>query len=473
MASSNPGNGGTVPDWMALDGENGAVTYLQLLPKKRGSLLPKNPFIISKTIKQHCGQIENAYSEQKGTSMVLKVRGKRQVTSLLSLTKLIDGTEIDIVQHESKNQVRGVVSCGRSLDCTDPELLDGMSDQGVVNVRRIIGKDRKPSATMILTFQGTELPKHVFFGFTRAPVKTYVPAPMQCFTCYKFGHTKARCQAKPICRICSKEHELVLDENQRTICNNATFCINCSGNHSPAMRTCPKYVEEQEITKIRSEQDVSFGEARKILNARQINTYATAVAGSTAAGSVVQQRISAAQAQESDVVTKLRQELVNTKKALDEANATKKELAEARKALAELAEARNALEELALLKKELAELKAATPTLASAPIPTIELTKQQKKALKKQEKQRQREEEKQAQGRTESQSPESKRLNLGQDNIPWMEKEIEAQHEKYHRAANENLLDENGLPMNEVRSSRSRSRNANGQSSQSRSRSPM
>ncbi|KAL1402726.1 hypothetical protein pipiens_019666, partial [Culex pipiens pipiens] len=223
MASSSHGDGMSPSNWW--NGEE-TVTYLQLLPKNRGSLLPKNPFIVSKSIQQHCGKIDNAYVEGKGTSMVLKVRGKRQVTALLKLTKLIDGTEIDILEHESKNQMRGVVSCGRSLDCTDEEILEGMKDQNVI------------------------------------------------------------------------------------------------------ARTCPKYIEEQEIAKIRQDQDVSFGEARRIFNAKHIQTYASTVNSESA----VQQRLANAQKEESETVKALRQELAATKKALAELSGTLKELAQAKNA---------------------------------------------------------------------------------------------------------------------------------------------
>lgn len=460
MASSSHGNGATVPNWMAIDGDDGSVTYLQLLPKKRGSLLPKNPFIVSKSIQQHCGNIDNAYTEGKGTSMVLKVRGKKQVTALLKLTKLIDGTEIEILEHEAKNQTRGVVSCGRSLDCTDDEILEGMKEQNVIGIRRLNGKERKPSATMILTFRGTVLPKHVFFGYTRASVKTYTPAPMQCFKCYKFGHTKARCEGKQVCRNCSEDHEISLDENNKTICSKSAQCVNCAGSHSPADRRCPKYIEEQEIAKIRSEQDVSFGEARKIHNARHLQTYANSLSGSS-----VQQRLAIAQNQEPDSVKALRQELAAAKKAIAELSSATRELTEARKALADFEK----------VKKELAELKKAQQTSDDEAKPT----KTNKKTLKKQKRQEERRENDATNPINKKQKPEETPIH-----IPYVEETPDTdktpdteKHNNYDSLKNQHLLDDNLQPLlperkqrrrNKEKDTRSRSRSRSLSRSQSR-----
>lgn len=434
------------------------MTYLQLLPKNRGSLLPKNPFIVSKSIQQHCGKIDNAYVEGKGTSMVLKVRGKRQVTALLKLTKLIDGTEIDILEHESKNQMRGVVSCGRSLDCTDEEILEGMKDQNVIGMRRLNGKDRKPSATLILTFRGTVLPKYVFFGFTRAPVNTYTPAPMQCFKCYKFGHTKTRCEGKQICRICSQEHELSTDENGKTICNKPAHCVNCTNNHSPAARTCPKYIEEHEIAKIRQDQDVSFGEARRIFNAKHIQTYASTVNSESA----VQQRLANAQKEESETVKALRQELAATKKALAELSET----------LKELAQAKNAVIELEKVKKELADLKKNKTAGIS------NLTKAQKKALLKKQKRQQTQLDS---DEDDNRSPESKKTRKPEQSgiihIPYVDNQepsgSRSSTNTYEALNKDYLLDENLQPIPpQSRSSRNPNTEINDSRNRSRSRSP-
>lgn len=342
MASSSHGSGTNTPNLLSNFGDE-VVIYLRLSSKKEGDLLPKNPFIVSKSIQQLCGKIENAYVENKGTSMVLKVRSRKQAATLLKMTQLFDKTQIVITEHPTRNRVKGIVSCSQSLNCTEEELKEGLKDQGVIDIRRFNGKDRKPTATMELTYSGTVLPQYAYFGFTRATVRPYTPAPMLCYKCYKYGHTKTRCQAAEACRNCSKEHTITLDKDNKTICNQPPFCVNCAGAHSPTDKKCPKFVEEQEIVKIRSEMDVSFGEARRIFNARHLQSYANTVA---AGNSNVQQRIANAQAQESEIVKQLRKEIADNKKALE---GFTKELTAARKAIAEVE----------MLKKELAEAREA------------------------------------------------------------------------------------------------------------------
>lgn len=360
MASSSHGSGANPPNLLSNFGDE-VVTYLRLLPKKEGDFLPKNPFVVSKSIQQLCGKIEHAYAENKGTSMALKVRSKKQAETLLDMTQLYDKTQVIVIEHPTKNRVKGIVSCSQSLNCTDDELKEGLKDQGVIDVRRFNGKDRKPSATMVLTYRGTVLPKYAFIGFTRAPIKPYTPEPMLCYKCFRYGHTKTRCTAKEACRNCSKEHKITLDENNKNTCSQPPFCINCSGAHSPADKKCPTFVEEQEIVKIRNDLDVSFGEARRILYARNLQSYANTVA---AGNSDVQQRIANAQAQESETIKQLRKELADTKKALEEFRAMSKELTAARKAMAELetvkkelAEARKAAHGAEKLRRELNNLR--------------------------------------------------------------------------------------------------------------------
>ena len=41
-------------------------------------------------------------------------------------------------------------------------------------------------------------------------------------------------------------------------------CVNCNGEHTAYSNNCPRWITEEEIQRVRTEQKISFPEARKI-----------------------------------------------------------------------------------------------------------------------------------------------------------------------------------------------------------------
>ena len=355
-----PHNDRTLPAWMDLEGDHGVLVVLQMKTTTEGKPLPKNPFTVAKTVQQMVGRIASAHTENRGMSMALKVRSDKQATKLKELTKLIDGTDVVVTDHPTLNQIRCVVSCGQAIGMTEAQLVEELKDQHVIGVRRftrLVEGVRKETASMVLTIRGTVKPEFVFFGFQRCEARLYIPAPMMCYNCYEYGHSKARCGNPMVCRHCSVAHELITNEEGKQVCGKPAFCKNCQGNHSPSAKTCPRFIEESEIARIRTEQQISFNEAKQIVAAR---TTSTTFANTTAQNlTSIDPRT---RAHETELVKELQKELAEVKKALavaTDARMSKKEIAEAKKATREVQEARAALKELAETKEALAKLSAA------------------------------------------------------------------------------------------------------------------
>lgn len=256
---NNP-NDRTMPIWMDRSNRYGQriVLSLQAAGKEK---LPK-PFIVGKSIDQAGGELpEPATTEEKHTKYVIKTRNAAQAKKLMEMRQLIDGTKVEVSLHSKLNFSQCVVSCPEVIDLPEEELKADLADQGVTNVRRITrveGKDKVNTATLVLTVNGTVFPKHIMFGPLRAPTRLFYPSPMMCFNCYSYGHTKAKCQSPPICRVCSNSHPL--DDGG---CKRNAFCKNCKGNHPPTNRKCPEFIKEEKIIKIKVETGVNFAEARK------------------------------------------------------------------------------------------------------------------------------------------------------------------------------------------------------------------
>ena len=180
-------NNQTVPHWMDPNGLHGKIEILQLKHADDKQKLPKNPFIIAKSIEQAVGKIESANTEARGEQYVLKVRQHNQFVKLQTLTKLIDDTPIKIIPHPTRNFTKCVVKSHDTKDMDEAIILKELEPQGVTHVRRItrfVDGKRINTPTLILTLAGTVLPSSVFFGLRRVEAKRYYPRPMLCFNCY-------------------------------------------------------------------------------------------------------------------------------------------------------------------------------------------------------------------------------------------------------------------------------------------------
>ncbi|XP_058840041.1 uncharacterized protein LOC131695532 [Topomyia yanbarensis] len=165
---------------------------------------------------------------------------------------------------------------------SEEDLLAEWKGRKVTEVHRItrptLDGGREKTNTLILTIFGTTIPEHLFVGPIRIPTRIFYPAPMVCFQCLQYGHSKTRCKSKEVCPNCSKSAHVA--EGER--CIEPAYCRNCEGPHSASSRDCPAYKIEKEIMRIKVEQGISFNEARKNYNARNaLTSFANIVKEST------------------------------------------------------------------------------------------------------------------------------------------------------------------------------------------------
>ena len=58
----------------------------------------------------------------------------------------------------------------------------------------------------ILTFEKPSIPKEIRIGYTIERVELYIPAPLRCFKCQKFGHHKEICRGRRVCDELDPDH---------------------------------------------------------------------------------------------------------------------------------------------------------------------------------------------------------------------------------------------------------------------------
>ncbi|GFW97222.1 uncharacterized protein TNCV_4784361 [Trichonephila clavipes] len=144
---------------------------------------------------------------------------------------------LTISLHKTLNSCRGVISEPDLLTTPDGEILDGFSDQGVIQVRRItIKKDNSviPTKHLILTFNSPTLPKTIKAGYLNCKIRPYIPNPLRCFKCQRFGHSQTACRGQLTCSRCASVGHASSD------CTLEQKCVNCSQPHPTDSKLCPK-----------------------------------------------------------------------------------------------------------------------------------------------------------------------------------------------------------------------------------------
>ncbi|GBO31975.1 hypothetical protein AVEN_179546-1 [Araneus ventricosus] len=182
---------------------------------------------------------------------------------------------LSVTIHRGLNSSRGVVSEDELVGSSEAEILKGLSSQGVIAVRRInIKREGKiiPTKHLILTFNTTKLPTTIKAGFLSCPVKPYIPNPLRCFNCQKFGHSKTACRGKLTCSKCSTVGHS---------CNDCTSsdikCRNCTQAHTADSKLCPQFKTEKKIQELRVKKNIPYSEAKKLIPDQNLQTYAKTV----------------------------------------------------------------------------------------------------------------------------------------------------------------------------------------------------
>jgi len=200
---------------------------------------------------------------------------------LLGLTQLA-GVPVKVSLHRSLNVSRGVIRSRDIASCSVEEIVEELRPQGVtadviIHVRD--GDSKRRTNTVILTFASPQPPKHITTGYMRVHVDPYIPNPLRCFNCQKYGHSSRECKNPAACVKCGKAG------HEGASCSNQEQCANCKGKHAASSRECPKWKLEKQVQQIKVERGISFPDARKAaLSEQSTNTSSKRTAASVVSG---------------------------------------------------------------------------------------------------------------------------------------------------------------------------------------------
>ena len=220
-----------------------------------------SPFLIEKVISTRASP--KTVKKTRNGNLLVEVDSRRHAENILKI-KTFHTTKCRAYPHEKLNTSKGVIRSRELALATEDEIASALGKQGVTNIKRISikkGEERIQTNTYIRTFNKPQTPKDVKIGYCLEKVEQYVPAPLRCFKCQKFGHHREACRGRQTCSKCGEKDPDHVEED----CLKETRCANCQQDHPAYARTCTVYQKEKEIIEVKHKRNVSFLEARRIV----------------------------------------------------------------------------------------------------------------------------------------------------------------------------------------------------------------
>ena len=127
---------------------------------------------------------------------------------------------------------------------------------------RIDGESKRNSRVRI-DFDGP-IPKRVSLGYTSYHVSLFVPQPLRCYKCQRYGHGTGSCRYSARCRVCGEHYDKHHKEYER--CTRSKKCIHCkSFEHTTGHSHCPTYKKAHDIEYKLAKRQIEFEESRAAL----------------------------------------------------------------------------------------------------------------------------------------------------------------------------------------------------------------
>ncbi|GFS64770.1 putative RNA-directed DNA polymerase from transposon X-element [Trichonephila clavipes] len=252
MASLNqsPGKGLMLPD---LDVDKLSLhTRFLIISLTNNEMSKVSPFAIQKALIGIGGEPKSVKRLRSG-DLLIETNSALQTKSFL-LAKHFLNSPVTISPHKTLNSCRGIIS--------ETDLLGTLT-----------GKSSRVFPVRVLF--SPILPTNIKAGYLNCRIRPYIPNPLRCFKCQRFGHSQTSCRGQLTCSRCASVGHASTD------CNLEPKCVNCLQPHPSDSKICPKWKIEKQIQEIKTTKNISYPEARKLIVPQLSQTYAQAAKSST------------------------------------------------------------------------------------------------------------------------------------------------------------------------------------------------
>ena len=238
------------------------VVGIRSVSKRNG--LFSHPHAVSKFVVDRVGEIKSVRVTRTGM-VIVECRNKQQMKEM-SRIKRYNGSEVECFPMRERPRKKGVIS-GFPLTIG----MEAIDDYDCVyEARRMYrykeGK-KEPSESICITFED-ELPDRMFIQYVCYRVRPFEAAPLRCFCCQEYGHVAAVCRGDIKCGRCGKRQDQCNGKCEEE--NVPVKCSNCAGNHYSGSAQCPERIKEVKVNKIRKEKRVTYAEAVKSVESKDI-----------------------------------------------------------------------------------------------------------------------------------------------------------------------------------------------------------
>ncbi|GFU23696.1 uncharacterized protein TNCV_2340951 [Trichonephila clavipes] len=211
-----------------------------ILSLPNNDMMKMSPLAIYKALIEIGGEPKSIKRLRPG-DLLIETSSAVQTKSFFLAKTFLD-SPLTISLHKSLNSSRGVISEPDLLSTPEAEILDGFSDQSVIQVRRITIKKYAtiiPTKHLILTLNSPKLPCTIKAGYLNCKIRPYIPNPLRCFKCQRFGQSQTSCRGQLTCSRCASSG------HSSTDCSLEPKCINCLQSHASDSKLYPKWKLEK------------------------------------------------------------------------------------------------------------------------------------------------------------------------------------------------------------------------------------
>ncbi|XP_038159537.1 uncharacterized protein LOC119795547 [Cyprinodon tularosa] len=217
-----------------------------------------SPIVVSREIKKKIGDVEMVKILRDGNLLVI-CKDIEQKNKALNVESICKRTVLEKKIMGENKKIRGVIY-GIPLDEDLDKIKRSVVGAKVNNLKRLsktVNGERVGSLSILIEFEDEELPKNIKIGYLNFQVRPYVPPPLRCFKCQRYGHIAAVCKGRQRCPKCGEDHKLeeCKEEQEK--------CCNCGGNHRVTFGGCEVRKSAKEIVQIKTTKNISYAEAVK------------------------------------------------------------------------------------------------------------------------------------------------------------------------------------------------------------------